>query len=209
MESRITKLMTATLVEKAAGKPLVALVSTAAPDGVGDVLHQGANDKGAGWITGGFNKRGGRIYWMHNPFEPNLAKARAEVSAEGLLLHVDFDKADPLASTLDRKYREGFLSEWSVGFTPEAGKYAPNDHGGLDFYEQTLNEVSAVNEGMNPQTDTLAKSWLGAAQSVEDFDRRLREVEAVIMRAEKDSEELASARLREMLEDLNRVRGAV
>ena len=177
MEKQINKVMAAKVVEAPAGKPIVALVSTENVDLAGDVIRQAATDKGRGWMLDDFNKRG-RVYWMHNPLVPNLAKATARVDQSGLLLSVEFDQGDEFARELDRKYREGFLTEWSVGFHPV--KYEPNEHGGYDFFEQTLDEVSAVNQGMNPDTRTISKALAGYMDATSDvkalvdgFDQRI------------------------------------
>lgn len=181
------KLFTGKVVEADQGGPIVAVVSTEAPDMIGDVMIQGANDRGKGWLLKDFNSRG-RVYWMHDPFRPNLAKASAKVDGKQLLLSVEFDMADPFAAELDRKYREGYLTEWSVGFKPtSAEKMESNEHGGSTFFEQELYEVSAVNQGMNPGTGVISKAYAEYVEAIDQFkafDNRLREVEAVIMRAE-------------------------
>lgn len=198
------KVMVGKVIEADAGKPIVAVVSTQDKDLAGDVIWQSPNERGRGWVLDGFNKAG-RIYWMHDPFRPNLAKAKAWVDDGRLLLSVEFDKGDEFAAELDRKYREGYLSEWSVGFRPVDGKYAANEAGGYDFYESVLDEVSAVNQGMNPNTETVSK-YLTAADDVrvamEGYEARLREIEAAVMRAASEREEAAALRLLTALDGL-------
>jgi hypothetical protein len=204
MEMR-RKVMVGKVIEADRGKPIVAVVSTQDKDLAGDVIHQAANERGQGWLLDGFN-RAGRIYWMHDPFRPNLAKARAWVDDSRLMLSVEFDQGDEFARELDRKYREGFLSEWSVGFRPVEGKYAVNEAGGYDFFESVLDEVSAVNQGMNPHTETVSK-YLHAADDVraalDGYEARLREIEAAVMRAASEREQAAALRL---LDSLDRLR---
>jgi hypothetical protein len=130
------------------------------------------------------------------------------VDGDRLLLKVQFDMSDDFAADLDRKYREGYLDEWSVGFWPSEGKYAENDHGGLDFYEQRLDEVSAVNQGMNPNTATVSKAYheyMDAASElrgiIDGYESRLREVEACVMRMTSELEaKMLADRLAEMTE---------
>lgn len=212
------KVFTGEVVKADKGGPIVAVVSTQNVDYAGDVIMQGPTDKGRGWLLDDFNSRG-RIYWMHDPFRPNLAKAKARVDGGRLLLEVQFDLADPFAADIDRKYREGFLSEWSVGFRPVEGKYEVNPEGGFTFYEQQLDEVSAVNQGMNPGTQTVSKAYGDYIEAASEMsarldqieaamDKRLREVEAAVMRAatEKDRaiQEAQMKRIREALENLTR-----
>ena len=194
------KVMACTVVEKAAGKPLVALVSCPTADYVGDIIKSMPNERGKGWLVDDFNKRGGRINWMHDVFRPNLAKAKARPSEDGLVLEVDFDLKDSFAAELDRKFREGFLDEWSVGFYGVEGKAEANDMGGRTFYEAKLSEVSAVNTGMHPETQTLAKSF-------EQIGQRLAAVEAAVL-SRGDDDEL-SAKAQALLTDLERLRAGL
>jgi len=207
------KVFTGELVKSDADKPIVAIVSTEQVDLAGDVIVQGANEAGMGWVLDDFNRRG-RIYWMHDPMRPNLAKARARVENGRLLLDVEFDKKDQFASEIERKYRDGFLTEWSVGFRPV--KYTENDHGGYTFFEQVLDEVSAVNQGMNPGTATVAKAygdWADRAAEVkailDGYEQRLREVEGAIMRASRTGDEAHMRAAHEAYMELKRARAAV
>lgn len=194
------KVMTGSVVEKADGRPLVALVSRPNADLVGDVIKSLPNERGNGWQVDDFNKRGGRINWMHDVFRPNLAKAKARPSEEGLLLEVTFDLKDAFAAEIDRKYREGYLDEWSVGFYGVKDKMEPNDDGGFTFFEAKLSEVSAVNAGMHPETATLAKSF-------EQIGQRLAAVEAAILHH--DDDDGSSAKALELLDEINRLRAAL
>ena len=174
------------VLEADRSKPIIARVSTASIDMQGDVIWQQENEHGKGWLLNDFNQRGGRIYWMHNPWVPNLARAKAWVDQSGLMLSVVFDEKDELAATLDRKVRDGYLDEWSVGFEPTATK--PRDGGGLDIYEAKLWEVSLVNQGANMETATVQKglaSIADAAAVAAMYDDRLRGIEAEIMKMSK------------------------
>ena len=186
MPALVQKTFTAHITKAAKkGGPIVAVVSTEDIDSFGDIVKQGKSDQGDGWLLDEYNKSG-RVYWMHNPFQPNLAKASARVEGRQLLLTIEFDKADELAMELDRKYREGFLSEWSVGFEPMAEKYEENEHGGVTYYESRLIEVSAVNRGANAHTETISKMFGIGDKLTERLDAqeaRLHELETQLMRA--------------------------
>lgn len=146
------------LVEKEEGKPLVAVVSTEDLDSDGDIIRHEANDRGKGWQLDRFNKSP-RVFWMHDKTTPNLAKGKAVVQNKRLLLHVVFDPQDALAQKLDQKYRDGYLTEWSVGFKARKEHASPLDSGGFEFFETTLREVSAVNMGANPSTAMVQKAF--------------------------------------------------
>lgn len=212
METRI-KSYSCKVLEAEKDKPIVAQVSTQDVDHAGDVIIQGQSDKGRGWLLEDFNRKG-RIYWMHDPFRPSLAKASATVDGGRLLLSVKFDMGDEFAAMLDHKYRSGVLDEWSVGFRPV--KYAENEHGGYTFFEQHLDEVSAVNQGMNPNTRTISKAmqqYLDNAAEIkaiiDGFEARLRQVEGAAIRAEKAKDEASAQALVSALESLKRARAAV
>jgi len=53
-------------------------------------------------------------------------------------------------------YREGYITEHSVGFDLVKGKYAENELGGFDYKEAVLWEGSSVAWGMNEHTPTLS-----------------------------------------------------
>ena len=194
-------------------QPILAVVSNGNPDLIGDKIIAEKTDRGNGWLLDDFNSRS-RIYWMHDPFKPNLGKATAWVDKGNLMLSVNFDKNDPFAADLDRKYREGFLTEWSVGFRGVEGKFdTDNESGGWTFYEQHLDEVSAVNQGMHPETRVVSKAYgeyldavAEAAAAINGLDTRLREIEAAIMRGEAERDE---QRLLKELEDIRRIRSGV
>jgi HK97 family phage prohead protease len=205
------------LVEKAEGKPLVAIVSTEDQDSDGDIIHQGPTEKGEGWLLDSFNSKP-RIFWNHDRNRPNFAKARAWVDQDKLLLEVKFDMKDPFAAELDRKYRDEFLTDWSVGF--RGHKSEPVDDGsmGLHFYEQTLKETSAVNIGANPYTDTVMKALRtddiekleqlekDFLELREELETKLKEIERVILNGRKvEREEIdRMAELQDAIARLNK-----
>lgn len=220
----VRKVYQGEIVQREDGKPLVAIVSTEAEDSYGDIIHQGPTDKGRGWILDRFNAKP-RTYWMHDPMLPNLvtSASRAYLAPEGLLYAPMFDMPDPFAAELDRKYRADVLSEWSVGFT--AKKREPRGEGyfGEHFWEQILGEVSAVNRGANPDTDTIAKGLGVRPEEIDDqesgaiallkaemadyreeVDRRLREIEASVMRGAREREDALAAHDQEAIAALLR-----
>jgi hypothetical protein len=216
----VRKVFTGEVIERADGKPLVAIVSTEAVDSYGDIIHQGPTDKGRGWMLDRFNKSP-RTYWMHDPTIPNLvtSESRAWLDTAGLMFSPAFDMPDTFAAELDRKYRANVLSEWSVGF--RAVVRDPRGEGvfGEHFWEQTLMEVSAVNRGANPDTDTIAKGLGFFPEDIDDqeisaiallkseladyraeFEQRLRAIEGSLMRGSREADDALAASDKETLD---------
>lgn len=223
----VRKVVTGEIVRAEVGRPLVAVVSTDAIDSYGDIIHQGPSDKGAGWRLERFNNAP-RIFWLHNPERPNLGKGRAWLEENRLLVEVAFDMKDAFAADLDRKYREGYLSEWSVGFRALKREPRGEGYGGEHFWEQVLLENSAVNRGANPETDTISKAMLSGLP-VDDIDEcetseiallkaelqdyraeleaRVRAIESHIMRQTRESEERAEELRRREAEEAQAIIG--
>ncbi len=213
----VVKTVTTQLVQREDGKPLVAVVSTPAVDSYGDIIHQGPNEKGKGWVLERFNQNP-RIYWMHDPFRPNLAMAKAWVDNDALMHEIRFDVRDSFAAELDRKYREGFLSEWSVGFKPiTKSPVGEGAFSGEHYWEQLLVETSSVNRGANPDTATVSKALLLEPEQIDDEDsdvvallkaeiadyreelnQRLRAIEAALMKGAQRNELEETARVKDI-----------
>lgn len=147
-------------------KALVARVSTESVDSDGDIVHQGKNKVGIGWVLERFNKAP-LLSWMHDPKLPNIAspEVRAKVgnSDKGRALFLDpfaFDIGDDFAMGIAGKYARGVLKETSVGFIGiKWDKRMEGDRFiGREYFEQELIEVSAVNRGANPDTDIEVKA---------------------------------------------------
>jgi len=156
----------------------IAVVSTETPDGVGDIIRQGKNKKGQGWLLDRFN-RAPVLLWSHDIQMPNISgpETRAKVRrmdgfGRSLVLQpLSFDAEDPAAAMIEGKVDRGVIRESSVGFIGKEWRELEN--GGREFFEQELFEVSFVNRGMNPDTDTLTKTLLSlfpAARLVEKVE---------------------------------------
>ena len=218
----VRKVFAGDVVQREDGKPLVAIVSTDAVDSYGDIIHQGPTDKGRGWMLDRFNKSP-RTYWMHDPTIPNLvtSASRAYLEASALMYSPAFDMPDAFAAELDRKYRANVLSEWSVGFRANVREPRGEGFFGEHFWEQTLMEVSAVNRGANPDTDTIAKGLGVLPEEIDDqesgaiallkaeladyraeFEQRLRAIEGSIMRGAREADEALAASDRETLSNI-------
>lgn len=149
---------------------IVAMVSTPSVDSYGDIVHQGPNDKGAGWLLSRFNNAPVML-WSHNMFQMNISGPATRASVrphsefgEALFLDpVQFDLEDEDAAKLEGKIRRKVIKENSVGFTSDNWRYMRDDedrYAGIEFFEQELLELSWANRGANPDTTTMFKSMI-------------------------------------------------
>lgn len=79
--------------------------------------RHGFSLRAEGWRLDNYNANP-VVLWMHDAWMPPIAQGRA-VSKNGqvLLEAVTFDQEDELARAVESKYRRGFLSAVSVGFS--------------------------------------------------------------------------------------------
>ena len=154
---------------------IVAVVSTEAEDGEGDIVRQGKNKKGDGWDLAHFNKNP-VITWQHDMWIPSLSgpETRAKVTKHpqlGKVLTLDpmtFDKADPFAEFIGGKVERKVVKEFSVGFRGKVveRRAAPEgQYNGREFFEQALVEVAVANRGMNPETEAEVKTMMAGIMS--------------------------------------------
>ena len=128
-------------------------VSAWARDAIGDVFQQGAWKKS---ITERGPKGKNRVWVLADHWPEKRLSKPSEITEDdtGLLFTFKLPETTLGNDTLTM-YREGFISEHSVGFDLVKGKYAENDGGGLDIEEAVLWEGSVVTWGMNEHTPTL------------------------------------------------------
>lgn len=165
-------------IRKDEGQPIVRLISTASIDHDGDIIWQGPNEKGRGWLLDGYNANP-KIFFGHQTWEMPLGGGRAftdkhPVHGLSLFHEDDFDLADPNAATLEGKVRRGFIKESSVGFIGVTMSPREGSAYGKEFFEQRLLEATYCNWGANPDTAVMAKEFLtrhpGVALKVETGD---------------------------------------
>lgn len=190
---------------------ITAVVSDSSEDSDKDIIHQGKNKLGAGWLLEHFNKAP-VLTWMHNMYVPSLSapETRAKLAKvdghQGRVLTLApaaFDLEDDFAAQIEGKIRRRVLKEWSVGFRGIKVEPRRNDDGsrgrGYEFFEQKLIEVAVVNRGANYNTSTAVKGLLGSpglAQEtqagddaealelkaeVEYLEQRVKDLEALVM----------------------------
>ena len=144
---------------------VTAVASTPDPDRMGDVVA-------ASWVLDDF-RRSPVIMHAHDYEGPVVGKAlEIDLVGDTLMMRVQFDESDtnPLGQRLAHQYREGYMSAFSVGFSP--GKVTPRaqlpeDHpayseksAGAYMEQNSLLEVSAVAIPANPHALAVrAKHW--------------------------------------------------
>lgn len=165
-------------ITKDEGQPIVRLISTNTFDHDEDIVHQGKNAGGQGWILAAYN-RNPKIFFSHQTKRMPLGGGEAFLAEHpkfGLALHHrdEFDMADPEAALLEGKVRRGFIVESSVGFIGVKTKPIDGSAYGREFFEQRLLEATYCNWGANPDTEVMAKEFLtrhpGVALKVETGD---------------------------------------
>lgn len=149
--------------------------STAAVDRYGEIVNQES------WNLDHY-KNNPVILWAHNlsftQDQPPIGKAvRIEVErGKGLVFDIQFDMKDPFAADIARKYKEGFLNAFSVGFISHAR--ASDDDGNTILLENELLELSAVPVPANPealqalkQRSFAVRSWESLLKTMEQEDQ--------------------------------------
>lgn len=160
----------------AAPSPDGELVFTASAEGVN---RYGFSLNPQRWKIDNFNNNP-VILWMHMDHMPPIGRGRSSLDGGGLKTAITFDRQDPFAMEIERKYRSGFLNAVSVGFDFVDKTGAPIDRWwSMDaeqmseaFYD--LAEVSAVPVPADPnalirQRHALAADFgLNTPETVEE-----------------------------------------
>ena len=130
-------------------KSFVAVASTEDEDRDKDIIRQ------EGWKLTNF-KKNPMIPWSHDYWGIPIAKSlRTWIDKESnkLLFKPQFDADDEASMKVYNKYKNGFLTSFSVGFRGLKFEYR-DEHdrwsGGIEFLEQELLEISAVTIPANP-----------------------------------------------------------
>jgi len=194
------------------GKRIVRLISTASIDHDGDIIHQGPNEKGRGWLLEQYNANP-KIFFGHQTWEMPLGGGRAfldkhQQHGQSLFHEDDFDQSDEHAVRLEGKVRGGYITESSVGFIGTLSAPREDAPYGREFYEQRLLEATYCNWGANPDTEVMAKEFLQrhpsialkvrtddsaaayqqqkeVADSMADFEARLKTIEGLLVERHK------------------------
>jgi HK97 family phage prohead protease len=137
-------------------KSFIAVASTEHEDRDKDIVRQ------SGWKLTNFRKNP-VMPWMHNYYGIPIARSLKtwvdETNKDNprLLIKPKFDSEDDDSMKVFNKYKNGFLTSFSVGFRGIKFDYRDDEDkwwGGREFTEQELLEVSCVSVPANPHANT-------------------------------------------------------
>lgn len=137
-------------------KSFVAVASTEDEDRDKDIIRQ------EGWKLTNF-KRNPIIPWAHNYYGIPVAKSiktwidKTKKNTPRLLFQPKFDENDDESIKIFNKYRNGFLTSFSVGFQGLEFNWRDEEnrwYGGREFTKQELLEISCVPVPANPHAST-------------------------------------------------------
>lgn len=130
-------------------KTFVAVASTEDEDRDKDIIRQD------GWNLKNF-KKNPMIPWSHDYWGVPIARSLRtwiDHDAKKLMFKPQFDSEDDASMKIFNKYKNGFLTSFSVGFRGLEFEYRDEDDrwwGGIEFLQQELLEISAVTIPANP-----------------------------------------------------------
>lgn len=192
---------------------LIAVIgSTAAIDRYGETIDQES------WDLKHY-KKNPVILWAHNltmgEDRPPIGRAvKVKVQDGKLVFDIKFDMADPFAADIFRKYKEGFLNAFSVGFIPHTIQRNDEEGQPLDstiLKDNELLELSAVPVPANPealnalrQRSFKTKTWDKLMKEVtEEDEEEQQEEKEEEKKTDKTEEEKEKALVEKVIEKLS------
>jgi HK97 family phage prohead protease len=130
-------------------KTFVAVASTEDEDRDKDIIRQN------GWDLKNF-KKNPMIPWSHDYWGVPIARSLrtwVDHDSKRLLFKPQFDTDDETSMKIFNKYKNGFLTSFSVGFRGIEQSWRDEENhwgGGIEFLKQELLEISAVTIPANP-----------------------------------------------------------
>jgi hypothetical protein len=91
------------------GEPIRFVASTETPGRDGLIIRADA------WLLDNYHQNP-IVLWAHRYTDPPIGRAQVFTEGRNLVADVLFDRGDPFAREVERKYREGFLYAVSVGW---------------------------------------------------------------------------------------------
>lgn len=133
-------------------KTFVAVASTEDEDRDKDIVRQ------SGWKMTNFRKNP-VVPWSHNYYGVPIARSMktwVDKQTNRLLFMPKFDDSDDESVKIFNKYKNGFLTSFSVGFMGLKSEYRDEDDkwwGGREFLQQELLEISCCAIPANPNAN--------------------------------------------------------
>jgi len=149
------------------------VISSGTVDRDGDMLDP------SGWVFNNF-KKNPVMLWSHNAGvgerRPPIGKIEDVQVKDGKVYFTPkFDLKDPFAKEIHRKYKEGFLNAFSVGFLPLEWEETET---GYHFKKQEALEFSAVNVPANPEALViLREEGFKVSKSFKDWKKTKKRTE--------------------------------
>jgi len=134
------------------GKTFIAVASTEDEDRDKDIVRQ------SGWKMSNF-KKNPVVPWSHNYYGVPVARSMktwVDKSTNRLLFQPKFDENDDESMKIFNKYKNGFLTSFSVGFMGLKFDFRDEDDkwwGGREFTSQELLEISCCAVPANPNAN--------------------------------------------------------
>lgn len=135
-------------------KSFIAVASTEDEDRDKDIIRQD------GWNLKNF-KKNPMVPWSHDYWGIPVAKSLrtwVDKTAKRLMFKPQFDADDDQSMKIYNKYKNGFLTSFSVGFRGIDFDWRDEENrwsGGMEFTKQELLEISAVTVPANPNATVL------------------------------------------------------
>jgi HK97 family phage prohead protease len=135
-------------------KSFIAVASTEDEDRDKDIIRQD------GWNLKNF-KKNPMVPWSHDYWAIPVAKSLrtwVDKTAKKLMFKPQFDADDDQSMKIYNKYKNGFLTSFSVGFRGIDFDWRDEENrwsGGMEFMKQELLEISAVTVPANPNATVL------------------------------------------------------
>lgn len=133
----------------------IAAASTEDEDRSKDIIHQ------SGWDLSNFRKNP-VVPLNHNyhslPVARSVRTWVSKTKGSKLMFKPKFDPDDDNAKATFNKYKNGFLTSFSVGFIPHEVKYRDEENwwnSGREFFKQELLEISCVTVPDNPNASVM------------------------------------------------------
>lgn len=137
-------------------------------------------------------KKNPTVFWSHNYYEPPIGRAvKVWKDDKQLKFKIEFVRGEdyPLAGTIYKMYKNGFLNSFSIGFRPDPqfSKFQEK-RGGYDFEKVELIEISAVGVPSNVRAVLTDVKMQDAIKQKSFTQEEITSLEEFLKKVEKEQE---------------------